>query len=70
MIRTAGERREFTQAGIEYIGNNTAEADAEVIATAIKALQSLNFKDIHIDMGEADYFEGIMESLDIDEYKK
>ncbi|MFA5528321.1 MAG: ATP phosphoribosyltransferase regulatory subunit [Peptostreptococcales bacterium] len=66
----AGERREFIQAGIEYIGNNSAEADAEVIATAIKAMQSLNFDSIHIDMGETDYFKGIMQSLDIEDEAK
>ena len=34
----AGRRREFTQAGIELIGADTAEADAEVLSVAIAAL--------------------------------
>lgn len=61
----AGEKREFVQAGIEYIGNSNPEADAEVIVTAIKSLSNLGFDQIHIDIGQTDYFKGIMSELDI-----
>ncbi|MCG8482237.1 MAG: ATP phosphoribosyltransferase regulatory subunit, partial [Clostridia bacterium] len=66
----AGGKREFTQAGIEYLGNEEPEADAEVIATAIKSLQNLNFSNIHIDIGQADYFKGLMSELDVSQQDK
>lgn len=66
----AGGKREFTQAGIEYFGNVEPDADAEVIATAIKSLENLNFTNIHIDIGQAEYFKGLMSELDISEQDK
>jgi len=39
-----GKQKEFTQAGVEIIGVNTPEADAEVIATAIDAVKATDLK--------------------------
>lgn len=61
----AGEKREFIQAGIEFLGNTEPDADAEVIATAIQSLVKLGFKNIHIDIGQTDYFKGMMNELNI-----
>jgi ATP phosphoribosyltransferase regulatory subunit len=47
----AGVRREFTQAGIELIGANTAEADAEAIALAMSALRALGLDDFRFTLG-------------------
>lgn len=66
----AGGKREFTQAGIEYFGNENPEADAEVIVTSIKSLKNLNFSNIHIDIGQVDYFKGLMSELHISEQDK
>ncbi len=62
----AGGKREFLQAGIEYLGNPDPEADAEVIVTAISSLKDMGFNRIHIDMGQTDYFKGIMKEIDIE----
>ena len=40
----AGAQREFTQAGIELIGENSSEADAEVIAAAVKAIRAAGLR--------------------------
>lgn len=50
-----GNRREFTQAGIEYLGSSKTWCDAEVIAIGIKMLLAFNLKDFHIDMGHAGF---------------
>lgn len=56
-----GRQKEFTQAGIEILGVNTAEADAEVIATAAASMKAVGIKNFQIDIGQVDFFKGIME---------
>jgi len=59
--------REFTQAGIELIGLNSSEADAEVIAVTIHALLASGLKDFKIDIGQVAFFKGLMEQSGLDE---
>lgn len=56
-----GRQSEFTQAGIEVLGINSPEADAEVISTAVRAIQATGLADFQIDLGQVDFFRGIME---------
>ncbi len=56
-----GNKREFTQAGIEYLGDNKPESDAEVIALAIKSLLQCGLKDFKIDIGHAGFFKGLID---------
>lgn len=56
-----GRQNEYTQAGVELLGVNSPEADAEVIATAIRAVQATGLKDFQIDIGQVEFFRGIME---------
>lgn len=59
----AGEKREFKQAGIEYFGANSPEADAELIETAVNSLKAAGFADLKTELGDAGYFDGFMEEL-------
>ena len=59
-------RREFSQAGIELIGNGGTDADAEVIEIAIEALLKFGVKDFQLDMGHADYYTGLAEIAGLD----
>lgn len=61
-----GKLREFTQAGIELIGVNSFDADAEVIAVAINSLLSTGLNDFRIDMGHVQFFEGVLEEAGFD----
>jgi ATP phosphoribosyltransferase regulatory subunit len=56
-----GRQSEFTQAGIEILGTNTPEADAEVIATAVRAVLATGIEDFQIDIGQVEFFRGLME---------
>ncbi|MEA3406699.1 MAG: ATP phosphoribosyltransferase regulatory subunit [Chloroflexota bacterium] len=56
----AGRRREFTQAGIELVGADTAEADAEVLAVAIDALRAMNIAQFQINLGQVAFLRGIL----------
>jgi len=62
----AGERREFKQAGIEYFGTCSPDTDANVIETAIKALKEAGFADLKTELGDTDYFNGLLEELETD----
>lgn len=56
-----GKLKEFTQAGIELIGNDSADADAEVIALVINCFLAVGLKDFQIDIGQAGFLKGILE---------
>ncbi|WP_425446407.1 ATP phosphoribosyltransferase regulatory subunit [Dethiothermospora halolimnae] len=57
-------QKEFLQGGIEYFGNNTTLADAEVISIAIKTLKRFcdNFT---IDIGHTEFYRGVFENIKI-----
>ncbi|GAB6136835.1 ATP phosphoribosyltransferase regulatory subunit [Halanaerobaculum tunisiense] len=63
----AGRYREFYQAGVELFGVDTPVGDAEVIALAVKALAQSGLKRFKIDIGDVDYFTGVMEAADLDD---
>ncbi len=52
--------REFSQAGVELFGINSAFADAEVIALAIDALLACGLQNFLIDMGQVAILKGIL----------
>lgn len=65
-----GNQKEFNQAGIESIGVNSKEADAEVIALAVECLKNSGLKNFFVDIGHINFFNGIMESIKIKEERK
>lgn len=62
-----GKSGEFTQAGIELIGDADSSADAEVIALAVRALQTAGLKMFTIDIGQVAYFKSLVSGLDLEE---
>lgn len=60
-----GQKREFTQAGVEYLGSGSKEADAEVIALGIETLIKCGISDFKVDLGQAAYFKGLVKELGI-----
>jgi ATP phosphoribosyltransferase regulatory subunit len=56
-----------TQAGVELLGEGDADADAEVIALAAQALLAAGLRDFQIDIGQVDFFKGIMEESGLPE---
>lgn len=53
--------KEFSQAGCEIIGRGEIEADGEIIATAIHSLEKAGLADFTIELGQVNYFKGLME---------
>lgn len=65
-----GKQNEFTQAGVELMGADGADADAEVIALAIKSALTAGIKDLQISVGQVRLFDGIARQLGLDEANK
>lgn len=59
--------REFTQAGVELIGMNIPEADAEVIAITIHALLATGLRDFQIEIGQVEFFKSLMEQTGLED---
>lgn len=55
-----GKAGEFTQAGIELIGQSSDCADAEVIALAIQSLKTAGLTAFTIDIGQVAFFKGLI----------
>ena len=65
--RAYGARqREFTQSGIELIGEKSPKADAEVIAAAIEALLAVGLREFHIEIGQVAFFNGLTAQAGLD----
>ena len=62
-----GRLKESTQLGAELIGDDTVDADADMIAMAIDALKSSGLKDFQISVGHVEFFRGLMEAAGLSE---
>lgn len=58
-----GKDREIFQAGVELIGLESPEADAEMVAMAVECLKALGAREFTIDIGQVEFFRGVMEGL-------
>lgn len=57
----AGRDAEFTQSGVEMIGDDSPDADAEVIALAVTALRAAGVEGFRLAVGQVAFLEGIFE---------
>lgn len=60
-----GRQREFTQAGVELLGDQSPEADAEVIATAIAAAIACGIDDMQVSIGQVGFFKALLDMWQI-----
>ncbi len=62
----AGKDRDIFQSGVELIGLDSPEADAEMIAMAVEALAAVGAREFTIDIGQVEFFRGVMDGLPLD----
>ena len=62
-----GRLYEVTQSGAELIGDDSAQADAEMIAMVIQSLRSAVLKEFQVELGEVEFFRGLLEEAGISE---
>jgi ATP phosphoribosyltransferase regulatory subunit len=58
----AGRSRELFQTGVELIGLDSPEADAEMIVMAIEAMQELGLSNFTLDLGQVEFCQGVFHS--------
>ena len=62
-----GRLKESTQTGAELIGDDTSDADAEMIAMVIDALKETGLKEFQVELGQVEFYRGLVEESGMDE---
>src|SRR5699024_7828833 len=60
-----GLNKERTQSGVELLGNDSVEADAELIALAVHSLRDLSFNQFKIELGHAKFLKQLLDELQL-----
>lgn len=63
----AGRASEIAQSGVELIGDGSFEADIEVVEMAIESLKRSDLNSFKLEIGNAAFFNSILNKMDIDE---
>lgn len=58
----SGRSREIFQAGVELIGLESPEADAEMVAMAIEVMQGLGIAEFTVDLGQVAFCRGVFDA--------
>ena len=62
-----GKLKEVTQMGAELMGDDSPQADGEMIAMVVEALLAAGLKDFQVSVGQMEYFKGICAQAGLDE---
>ena len=62
--------REFWQAGVEFIGCNTSEADGEILSLLVSSLKKIGLKEVRVDVGHASLLKDLLKATGLNEEKK
>lgn len=61
-----GRLKEATQTGAEFIGDDSPQADGEILAMVIEALLAAGLEEFQVELGEVDFFKGLLEEAGMD----
>ena len=59
--------KEATQMGVEYLNDDSAAADAEIIAMIVQVMQKAGLKEFQISIGQVEYFKSLVEEARLSE---
>ncbi|MCI6242744.1 MAG: ATP phosphoribosyltransferase regulatory subunit [Agathobacter sp.] len=62
-----GRLKETTQCGAELIGDNSVDADAEILAMVVDSMLASGLKEFQISVGHAQFFQGLVEAAGLNE---
>ncbi|MEG1292134.1 MAG: ATP phosphoribosyltransferase regulatory subunit, partial [Lachnospiraceae bacterium] len=66
-ISYQGRLKESTQLGAEMIGDNSVDADAEILALVANALKTAGLKEFQIGVGHVGFFNGLIQAACLEE---
>lgn len=66
-ISHQGKLCEVTQLGVEFVNDDSSAADAELLATVVDCFQAAGLNEFQIEVGEVDFFKGVIEEAGLDE---
>ena len=61
-----GRLKETTQMGVERIGDDSAEADAELLAMTVECLLKAGLKEFQVSVGQVVYFKSLLQDANLD----
>ena len=62
-----GKLKEMTEMGAELIGDDSVEADAEIIAMVVDSLLTCGLEQFQISVGDVEYFKGLCQEVGLSE---
>ena len=62
-----GRLHETTQTGVELIGDDSSDGDAEMIALVIDALKATGLQEFQVELGQVEFYRGLVEEAGLDE---
>lgn len=62
-----GRLKEATQTGAEMIGDDSSDADAEILALVIDCLKAAGLEDFQVELGQVEFYQGLVEEAGLDE---
>ena len=62
-----GRLRESTQMGVEFLNDDSPEADAEILSLVIAIMQKSGLQDFQVTVGNVNYFRALTEEAQLDE---
>lgn len=61
-----GFMKETTQMGVERMGDESPEADAEILAMTVECLLASGLKEFQVSVGQVDYFKSLLKEANMD----
>lgn len=60
-----GRLKETTQCGVEYVGDESAKADAHMLSMIVDCIKAIGIEDFQISVGHAGFFDALMEAANL-----
>ena len=60
-----GRLKETTQCGVEYVGDGSIKADAQILSMVVDCIKAIGIEDFRISVGHASFFDALLGAADL-----
>lgn len=60
-----GRLKETTQCGVEYVGDGSSKADAQMLSMVVDCIKAIGIEDFQISVGHVGFFDALMEAANL-----